>query len=176
MSGIKATYCPFVFRSANMSDIAKIVKITSAIREMLEIFAEQEIGYDVEIDDDALASYIDSNKGFADYFLANTKEEIYDVFLKQILNGYPVWQLLKLSDWTKNMLQREFQKEIDEEEQEMKKRYACLTCKYYSYTETSLGRLPKCHGESWIKDEFGFRKERVKLRKQCKRYEKLEGE
>ena len=176
MGRIKAACCPFVFRSDKMSDVVKIVKITSAIREMLEVFAEQEIGYSVEIDDDALASYIGSNKCFADYFSATTKEEMYDVFLKQILDGYPVWQLLKLSDWTKGMLQREFQKEIDEEEREMKKMYACLTCKYYSYTETSLGRLHKCHGESWIKDDFGLRRERVKLREQCKEYESAEGE
>lgn len=153
-------------------ELLRILSISSAIREMLEIFAEQEIGNNIEIDEEALAEYMSSERCIADYFEAKTKEEMYEIFLKQLLNGYPVWQMLKVSDWTKNMLNREFQKEIEEQDRKMKESYACLSCKYYSCVEVELGALHRCKGSRYIKSEDGFSMKRFTLQETCEKYEK----
>lgn len=155
-----------------MSETERLIKISGAIREILEIFVSQEIGENVEVDEDALAEYMDSYRCIADYFDANTKDKMYEVFLNQVLAGYPVWQLLKLSDWTKNMLIREFNAELEEEKRKAQKTYACLRCKHYSYDDVSLGRIHKCHGNSKILKSDGFA-HLFELRKtKCKDFEK----
>ena len=110
---------------------AKQLMACSAIIEILQIFADSEIGGQYEINYEAVANYIDSIKFSADYFECQTKEEIYERFTEDIYAGLPVWRWLKLSEWTMNMVERTFEDECQAEYRELCKKYKCLTCKYH---------------------------------------------
>ena len=129
-----------------MTDTARTIMLSNAIQDILKVFAEQEIGCNIEINEKALAEYLDSIKGISDYFEANTKEEMYEIFLNQVLDGYPIWQLLELPEWTKNILEHEFQVELAANKKKAEKEYACLRCKHYSCKETPYGSIQTCHG------------------------------
>lgn len=115
-----------------------------ALKDILEIFAEQEIGTNCEIDVPKALEYISSFKFAIDTFTIKTKEEIYESITNDILNGYPIWQLLDIPEWTKNMLEREFAIKQAKIREKLIKTYKCYTCKYFKESETSIGVYRKC--------------------------------
>ena len=74
-------------------------------KEILEIFGQTEVGCN-EVDIEALATYLLSDKFLADSFNYNTEDEAKEFITNLILEGFPVWQYLKCSDWTKNMVEK----------------------------------------------------------------------
>lgn len=149
-----------------------------AVKEIVELFAETELGSGCEVDVEAVANYVQSFRFFAgDMWGIKEKEEIYQVVTDDILSGFPVWQLLKIPDWTKNMLEREFAAEQERKRQEMINTYKCFTCKYYIRKETELGTWQEC---TWRpesnKRDFSLKPRRgayFKLKRRCKNYERL---
>ncbi len=156
----------------------KYLNIYSAIRDILVIFADSEIGGEYEFNNDVIARYLDG-KAIVDYWECNTKEEIYERFTQDIINGYPVWQMLILPKWTKNMVEKSFQAEIKQKEIKAKQTYKCLTCKYYKEDITSFGVHQSCNKDKTTKEnhqgrEIRFlpaRKGPFELKKSCKYYE-----
>ena len=155
---------------------AKQLMACSAIIEILQIFADSEIGGQYEINYEAVANYIDSIKFSADYFECQTKEEIYERFTEDIYAGLPVWRWLKLSEWTMNMVERTFEDECQAEYRELCKKYKCLTCKYHKVNRTSLGVFYECTYEDKptfkrFRERSLRREDRFELKKKCKNYE-----
>lgn len=149
-----------------------------AVKDIIELFAETELGSGCEIDVEAVAAYVQSFSFFADDMWGiKEKEEIYQMITDDILNGYPVWQLLKIPDWTKNMLEREFQAEQERKRKELEKKYKCFTCKYFVEKQTELGVWRECTWEPpKSKRDFDWHKRRgayFELKRRCKNYEQI---
>lgn len=157
---------------------AKQLMICAAIIEILQIFADTEIGGQYEVDYDKIVDYVNSFRCSADYFECSTKEDVYERFTQDIYAGLPVWRWLKLSEWTMKMVERTFEDECQAEYREMCKRYKCLTCKYYETQNTMLGVYQKCnyrkeepnrmynrHSHLLKRDDGPF-----ELKKKCKNY------
>ena len=121
--------------------MTKQLIIFSAIIDILTIFADTEIGGQYEFDYDAIDNYISSFGCQAKYFDYKTKDEIYTKFTQDIYNGLPVWRFLKLPDWTMNMIEKSFKTECENELEQLKKIYKCLTCKYFKAERLSSGLL-----------------------------------
>lgn len=148
----------------------------SAIVDIVQIFGEMEIG-SCEVDVEAVATYVSGYKFQSDFWGCSTKEDIYKKITDDILDGWPVWQFLKVSDWTKDMLERSFAKKIREERERLERTYKCYRCMHFEEIHTSLGVIEKCNwvpplkpGEryfEWKRDSnSGFT-----LKKKCKNFE-----
>lgn len=125
-------------------ELTRAFELYSVIREIVQLFGEMEIGSGCEVDDEALASYITSNKYIVDFWGVNSKEEKQQKITDDILNGMPVWQFLKVSDWTKKMLERDLANEQEEAYRKLCRKYKCYTCRYMHTHETSFGDISEC--------------------------------
>ena len=112
-------------------------------KEIIETFGQTEVGCS-EVDIDALAEYLSSDKFPFDTFGYNSEEEAQEYITNYILDGFPVWRYLKCSDWTKNMVEKSFSQECKKEMDELKNKYKCYTCKHYKSQMTVMGVLEKC--------------------------------
>ena len=162
-----------------MSDSRKLYYFL-AVKDIVETFAETEIGSGCEIDVDAVDAYCSSLRFVNDMWGIYNKEEIYQAVTDDILAGYPIWQLLKIPEWTKNMLEREFAREQQRKREELEREYKCYTCKYFVEKETGLGTWMEC---TWkpleTKRNFDWRPRRgsnFEVKKRCKNYERKEDE
>ena len=115
-----------------------------AIKEILELFAEQELGSRCEINIKATIDYIESFSFQNDSWGLKTKDEIYQLVTDDILAGYPIWQLLEIPEWTKNMLERDLEAYRKAERERLEKTYKCYTCKWFIEYNTSLGSIHEC--------------------------------
>ena len=149
-----------------MDELAFIMRYV-AITDILKIFAETEIGTTAEIDNAAICQYLRSPQAISDYWEAKTPEDCYDVFTKQVEEGYPIWQLLKLPEFTRQQLEKEFQAEREREEAKRKKKYKCLTCKYLDITKTGFGDIYGCKNPCELKQA----RTEFSLKTRCKNYE-----
>lgn len=168
--------------------ITKQIMICDAIIDMLKIFADTEIGGQYEINYEVLSQYVESIRCVSDYFEANTKEEIYERFTKDIYARLPVWQFLILPEWTRKMVEKSFAEDVKQTEEEFKKKYKCFTCKYFKMQETSIGMFYDCKYEEMntpITRRFGTygrehrvhkRQEPFELKKRCNKWEVNENE
>jgi len=141
-----------------------------ATKEILELFAEQELGSRCEINIPAVLGYIKSIKFVNDCWGLNTKEEIYQLVTDDILSGYPIWQLLDMPEWTRNMVEREFTLSQEEKRKQLIKKYKCYTCKYFEEHETSLGIFRECKRPRDKHDGWLHRRGYFDPVKKCKYY------
>lgn len=161
----------------------KAFMVMKAVLDVLEIYSEQEIGYRAEVSIERLTHYVNSMASQVAYSRANTVEECSEIFLNEILLGEPVWRLLEIPKWTADMLEREFAVIVAEREAVLKRKYKCLTCKYYKAVSTSLGLFEQCtytppeKGGSILKHRMTlerYRRRPLELKTKCKMYEKVE--
>lgn len=132
------------------NEMRKRFQFFSAICNIVQIFGETELGT-CEVDEETVAEYTMSNHFIAHLFSCNTKEEIYEKITEDIVNGFPVWQFLKVSDWTKKRLETTYETEQAKKWEALRKKYYCYTCKYYKAKDTSIGLLEECANK---KDRF----------------------
>lgn len=124
----------------------KTLNIYNAIVDILRIFADTEIGGQYEINNAAVAEYLNSFACSAHFFDENDKETVYQKFTEDILNGYPVYKMLILPEWTMKMMKDLFERERQKEYTEACNKYKCLTCKYLNekYIKTIDDTLYQC--------------------------------
>lgn len=146
-----------------------------AVKEILELYIEQEVGTTYEINIPLVWEYIDSSRFIADHFETNSKEEIYQSVTDDILAGYPVWRLFKLTPWTTKIMENQFAELCRQRDEELRSTYKCFTCKWFKELDMEIGTIYKCNRP---KEEYRFklkRDEREKVpKKQCKYYERKE--
>ena len=151
-----------------------------AVKEVVELFAETELGSGCEIDVDAVEAYCDSARfHLVDMWGIDNKEEIYRAVTDDILAGYPVWQLLKIPEWTKNMLEREFAAEEARKRKELERKYKCYTCRHFVEQETGLGTWLECKWKPPETEKHRFMLKRTagadfKFKRRCKNYERMQ--
>ena len=115
----------------------------SAVCDIVQIFGETELG-SCEVDEEAVAEYTMSDHFIAHLFSCNSKEEVYEKVTEDILGGFPVWQFLKVSDWTRQRLEHTYATEQTRQWEALCRKYCCYTCKYYRSQDTGIGLLEKC--------------------------------
>ena len=145
------------------TETIKLLTYFEEFKNIIQIFGETEIGCS-EVDIEKLAEYMCSFKFHTDIFSCQTTEEIQNHITNLILDGFPLWEYLKISDWTKDMVSKSFKAECHEEFEEMKKQFCCLNCDFYSIKETMIGLLQECKC-----DEADNRRP-FELRKKCEYY------
>lgn len=74
-----------------------------------------------------------------------TQDDYFVLIEKMVLEGFAIWDFLKISDWTRKILDKEFAQEEIKREQEIQNKYICYKCQYFSQHETSLGIIYKCN-------------------------------
>lgn len=152
-----------------------------AIKEIVELFAEQELGSRCEINVEAVMNYVQSFDFALESMDKNNKEDIYQLVTDDIINGYPIWQLLNIPEWTKNMLVREYEFKKQQEIERLQKTYKCYTCKYFSESVHSIGVYQECNRpkeppkRKYMNWNLHSRdREPFNPKKRCKYYEKVE--
>lgn len=157
----------------NNIELKKRFEFFSAVCDIVQIWGETEIGT-CEVDEEVVANYCCSDKFWKDHFNCHTKEDIYEKLTNDIINGFPVWEFLKLSDWTKEMLEKSFATEQTEKWKELCKTYKCYTCEYYHSEDTGLGLYEKCKKpKDDIRQRGMMRKREIfEVKKNCKHYKK----
>lgn len=155
------------------SDVKQLL-FFDTFQKMVSIWGEQEVGTG-EIDIVKLASYLVSDKFQIDTFDYDNQEDIEIYITEYILNGFPIWEYLKISDWTKDMVSKSFKEEVKKEQEELNKVYKCYTCKYFNVKSTSFGIIQKCKNESENKNSRYHLKRRdcFEVKKSCKYYDKI---
>lgn len=143
-------------------------------KEIISIFGQTEIGTE-EVDIQALAEYLDSDKFFVDMFDYKVDDiDAIDTYITGLIeNGFPVWRFLKVSDWTKNMVEKSFTEECEQEFKIMKEKYCCLSCKHYYEKYTKLGLIVKCMKPKGNKYFEKIDRGPLELKEKCEQYEEL---
>lgn len=166
------------------NEMSKRFMFFSAVCNIVQIFGETELG-SCEVDEDAVAEYCLSDRFVAHLWSCNTKEDIYEKLTEDILNGFPVWEFLKVSDWTKNVLEKSYMTEKTNQWLKLCKTYKCYTCKYYKACETDLGLYEECTFKEDLSTLSRAKRGKLKMRprrvdfepkKQCKNYRRIVNE
>lgn len=147
-----------------------------AMIDIAELWGNQEIGT-CEVDILEISKYCNSFNFNIDIWGVSgktedeIKENMYEFITNLILDGFPIWRMLKLSDFTKNMIEKTFKNDMDKKFKEMCKIYKCYTCVYYKTYTTSFGTIEKCEYVS-PKNKFKLHRDNnnFKLKKSCKNY------
>lgn len=142
-----------------------------AIVDIAKIFGETELGSDCEVNEAAVAQYCLSSKYIVDNWGITTKEEVYDKITNDILDGMRIWDFLKISDWTKEMLDRDFLADQAAQMEKLRKTYKCYTCKWFEMHDTSIGLYTECNRPRDKRSWSTHRRGDFKIKKQCKNYE-----
>ena len=159
------------------NEMRKRFMFFSAVCNIVQIFGETELG-SCEVDEDVVAEYTMSNHFVAHLFSCNTKEDIYEKVTEDILNGFPVWQFLKVSDWTRQRLENTYATEQTKQWEALCKKDRCYTCKYYENCDTSIGLIEKCNYKKENisnRRDFSYwkyRREVFSPKKSCVNYER----
>jgi len=126
---------------------AKQLTIYNAIIDILRIYADTEIGGQYEFNTEAIAEYLESFACGVNYFECKTPEQVYEKFTQDILNGYPVYEMLILPEWTRNMIIKEYKQEAIAAKHELERKYKCYTCEYFEekYIEAFGGCVYRCN-------------------------------
>jgi len=129
-----------------------------AFVKFAEIWANNNIGSNIQVDYDRLISYVKSDKfTFLDGWQLDSLDDCFREIEEMLLDGFPIWQLFVISEWTSRMLEETFAQDIKKAQEP----FLCLTCTYFDTRETSIGTLSKCNYV--IPSELGIHHSRTKL-------------
>ena len=110
-----------------------------------EIFAQSELG-DMEIDIAKLALYIFSPEfKYQLTYQINNMDDVYKMIEQDILNGMPIWRFFKCSNNVLKILEDTFKKDLDDAEQETRKKYICKRCRHLEERNLDLGYMCRCN-------------------------------
>lgn len=148
----------------------KGIYLESLIR-FLDIYANDEIGGNVEIDMTKIALLINS-ASFEndDLFCYETIEDIFSLLENLAIAGLPIWRFLKLSDYQLNLFEKSYDKLREEKVLTISNQKSCYGCVFLENLDTDFGTLTRCQKPSCI-DRFKMSRdslEGIDLNKGCK--------
>lgn len=111
----------------------------------LEIYANDEIGGDVEIDITKIALLINSPSFENDdlYSYSNI-EDIFKLLENLAIMGLPIWRFLKIGEYQLNMLEKSYDKLREENLEKIAKQKSCFGCVWFENIDTPFGKLTRC--------------------------------
>lgn len=122
-----------------------------------EIYAQTEIGEGIKVDIPRIAVFVNSpDFENQECYQITQLSQIYDHITEEILNGFPIFRFLKLTDWQLKMCEKDWQSRINEEEEELKKKYPCKRCIHLHEKYTSLGMICKCKSRKRNTTKYGI--------------------
>ena len=129
-----------------MTSLMQKLYFFDAFKEFILLFAEMNIGTRVEINIRAISEYLSSSRFSVDISIERmSKEDIFILLEKDLLNGMPIWQFLILTDWQRKFLLSEYEEIVKENEKKLKKKYICFrNCKYYREYTSEFGTWAEC--------------------------------
>ncbi len=110
--------------------------------EFLSIYGSENYGTSAEVDWDKVYglimghSILDLNAEldnvlYKDFSSEEFRDAVFSYIEKQVLGGYPVWRLFKMSDWLNSKLEQGLAEQCRIQDEKDFKRYKCYHCKYY---------------------------------------------
>lgn len=138
-----------------------------AFRDFLSMWAENEIGTNLEFNDDNIVAFMNSEQYAINYRMEVYSERtVFDVLTQYVLDGHPLFHFFKIPEKKLKLLEKEFQDSVIEEETQRINKFVCLRCKHLKTQETSFG----IHYECPIDKEKYYPKDRKKRRFLYERY------
>ena len=148
----------------------KAIYLEALIR-FLDIYANDEIGGDVEIDITKVALLVNApNFENDDMYSFSTIDDIFVLLEKLAITGLPIWRFLRIGDYQLNMLERSYDKLREDMMIEISKQNSCYGCVWLENLDTAFGRLTRCRKPSCV-DRFRHSRDAldgVDMTKGCK--------
>lgn len=149
-------------------DIIEYLNYYNAIVEFVEIYSSQHIGGNPEINIQAVASFMAQDsfmiEKLADGFNHLNKDDLFKKLEEEVLNGFPIWRLLILSEWTMNMLERDFVEYVENTQNDI----LCFSCGNFISEQTNYGLVQDCVIRKRKSRRF---REEFELTDRCMNYE-----
>lgn len=138
-------------KEAEISSFARKLYFFDAFKDFILIYARNNIGSRIEVNTKAIAEYISSFDYKIKINAENmTRNEIFEKLEEDLINGMPIWNFLKLTDWQVKFLSEELKETIIEKNKELEEKYICFRdCKYFK----NMGAFDKCKYPYTFKDE-----------------------
>lgn len=154
-------------------EIAQYLRFYEVMKEFLEVYSIENIGYSCTINPDAVAEYMSSDKFLVRFKFGDLdKEAILMEMEEDVLTGKRVWELLNLTPWQRNMMESNFKVEVAEQKAEIEKKYKCPTCQFLNIKTTSFGSIAYCTYKKCDRSRGSSRGESLESYKvRCKYYE-----
>ena len=137
------------------------VEFVVAFINFCNLYASENIG-EVEVDVKKLSEYIKEKRFLIDWADCAELEDYYTQIEEIIIDGFPIWQFFKISDWTKKILSKEYEKAVNDHNDMLLKTFKCYSCKKFIIVESSFGVRYLCNykEEEKKKKEKELRKKR----------------
>lgn len=123
----------------------KFLYLEGLIR-FLELYANNEISSEVEVDIEKIALWI--NSPFfenVDIYKITNIEKVYKMLTDDLIElNVPLYRFLRLDDYKLRILEKAHYENLVADFKADCEKYPCLKCVWYETTETSFGRLSKC--------------------------------
>ena len=139
----------------------KQTRFLIAFMRFADIYASENIG-NIEINIDKVHEYIETDRFAVNWADCYEIEEYYREIEEIVINGFPIWDFFHISEWTKNILKKEYEKNKDEHAKMLLKTYKCYSCKNFVITENSFGVHYKCKYRIMVENKLSFRDRRKK--------------
>ena len=128
-----------------LKEIIQYLDFYEVMKEFLEVYSIENVGYNCTINHEAVAKYMNSNRFLVRFKIGNLdKEAIFNQIEDDIINWHRIWDLLNLTNWQIKIMERQFEVECEEKEKDLKIKYKCPTCKYLNVHNTSFGAIHYC--------------------------------
>ena len=154
-----------------LKEVSQYLDFYEVLKEFLEVYSTENIGYSCTLNHKAIAQYLNSNRFLVRFKVGNLdKEAIFKEMEEDVLNGHRIWDLLNLTTWQRRMMERQFEVELEEKHKELKTKYKCPTCKYLNIHNTSFGNIHYC-AVSTRRNSRGESLDEYKIK--CKNYKEM---
>ncbi len=126
-----------------------------ALINFITVYAESELSSDIEINLPLVSLYINSQE-FENVLCSYVKniDDIYSILEKETLLGLPVWRFLKINDFLKNSLEKNYENTLKENHKYIRENYPCKRCVFFREMDTPFGYLSECRFDEWKRAEY----------------------
>ncbi len=121
-----------------------------ALINFLTVYAESELSSDIEINLPLVSLYINSQE-FENVLCSYVKniDDIYKILEMETLIGLPIWRFLKINDFLKNSLEKNYENTLKENNKYIRENYPCKRCIFFREMDTPFGYLSECKFDEW---------------------------
>ena len=141
------------------NDKRRAIEVFKYMVQFLEVFGQENYGGSAEVSWPDVFIFcnkyhmLDFNESLEDVIYAESEEEFRDKCFSwmemQILGGYPVWRLFKMSDWLSGQLEKEM---LDNEQAKDKKYFKSVKCYHCKHFTDNMSIIDKNTGFSYHLD------------------------
>lgn len=121
-----------------------------ALTTFLKVYAESELSSDIELNLPLISLYINSPEfENQDCSYIKSIDDIYEMLEIETLMGMPVWRFFILSDYQKNILEKNYEEFLKKNCEYLRENYPCKRCIFFREMDTPFGYLAECRFDEW---------------------------